>query len=458
MPLQVFIDSSSSRPVISGAIKVKSNYLSTNELLDTTNPLGIDSVNAIKVHFAPSSSRILTNDEVNTYLSSSSLLHSMDGWVYLSHAIESLLKGDSGIAIHLAYYAELRATMSFLATEGVGVFSHQHFCLNNSNGIIKNPQVIINGKSISSGTHQFTWDAIEKWTSSTVKPSSSELLKIFSVYGKNFEEWALAFPYSASGNGIQIIKKWLKNWNFDVNFFKDDRDMRNQVSYRPQRLTNSGNPFSLNSTISNLGSFWKLLEPNQSNRFQLLDKYLLRMFLQELYNSLSVNVQSSNTLEDLIIDTINNLGLNHDQSLINFLKDINPITNRLFVDARNNAMDPASRSLNAFSVIARATLMLRLSTGNVSLIYKTAGITKSELDFLWEEIGVENGFWEVGNVPHDLDQLWDDIKDYIDDTVTLAELYDPNLNLYKIYNEKDISLPYNYFKQFHRAGLWGLYI
>lgn len=452
MPLQNFVDSSSSIPIISGAIKVKTDFLPLNQLIASGNPLIVNSKLAINQHFDTNSTNRLTNDQVNTYLSSSSLLHLLDGWTYFSHSVESLLKGDSGIAVHLSYYAELRATLSFLASEGIGIFNSHHFCLTSANRIVENPSVQ------NSGTHQFTWDVIEKWASSNVKPNTNDILKVFSVNNKNFEEWSNAFPYSSPGNSLLIVKNWLKKWNFDVSYFRNDREMRNNVSYRPQRFVNNPATYNLNTVIEKLGSIWELLEPNQSNRFHVLDKYLLRLFLQEIYKNLPGQIRLTNTLESLIIETLNGLGLNHDESLINFLKDTSQISHCLFIEANKDAVNTATGAINAMPVIARALLMLRISTGNISLMYQKAGITKAELNFLWEAFGAENGLWESGGTPSDFESLWEDIKDHIDDTLTLASLYSPDLTLSKIYSEKDMPIPFNYFKQFQRAGLWGITI
>src|SRR5688572_29446428 len=46
------------------------------------------------------------------YVAASTLLHCADGWSYLGKSIISLLRGDPHRALHLAYYAELRAAIS----------------------------------------------------------------------------------------------------------------------------------------------------------------------------------------------------------------------------------------------------------------------------------------------------------------------------------------------------------
>jgi hypothetical protein len=63
------------------------------------------------------------------YIAASSILHCADGWSYLGRAINCLLKGDPHRVVHLAYYAELRAALSLLASEAIGVFSRNNFVI-----------------------------------------------------------------------------------------------------------------------------------------------------------------------------------------------------------------------------------------------------------------------------------------------------------------------------------------
>lgn len=72
---------------------------------------------------------------LSQYIAASCLLHCTDGWSYLGKPISSLLRGDPHGARHLAYYAELRAAMSLLATTGVGVFDRYHFVIDAPNSV-----------------------------------------------------------------------------------------------------------------------------------------------------------------------------------------------------------------------------------------------------------------------------------------------------------------------------------
>lgn len=454
--MENFINSASNIPVIDGVVQIKSTLISNNQLINPTNSLLLDSRSAITNHF--NGSNLIPNVEINTFLASTTLLHCLDGWGYLSNAIDSLLKGDSRIAVHLAYYSELRATMSFLSSEGIGIFNYDYISADIANNIQKNPpRDRITTAPIKSGTHQFIWNSLDTWINSIVKPTNpSDLLGVFSVDGKNFNDWLTHFPYTSPNSGILVLKKWLSSWNFDINHFKKDREVRNIVSYQTPNLNVPQNIYTLNENIDKLNSFWDILEPSGSNRFQLLDKYLLRDLLTIIYDQQTNSVKQANTFESLVRKTISNMGLSVQQSFINFM--VSHEHHDLFIESFNTTIDPTTNSLNPLSVIARATLMLRISTGSLSHILNSGGMNKEDLDFLWDKFGIENGFWTNGDSPADFISLWEDIKDEVEEVTTWANTKKPDLDLHTMYS--DGSLPYslNFFKQFHRAGLWGISI
>src|SRR5258708_5013650 len=99
--------------------------------------------------------------QLSEYIVASCLLHCTDGWSYLGRAIWALLKGDPHRARHLAYYAELRAAIALLATEGIGVFNNEHFAITAPG--------IASQLATRQGTHHFVWDCLEFWAS---EPSS----------------------------------------------------------------------------------------------------------------------------------------------------------------------------------------------------------------------------------------------------------------------------------------------
>src|SRR5207249_10608520 len=141
----------------------------------------------------------------------------------VGRAMDAIARGDASACRHLAYYAERRAVVALLATEGIGVFFDQHFGLDGQ-GQCKSRTNI--------RTHQIAWSALEYWAGS---PRSGELLaSVVRPAGTPLGTWLDSFPRKASVTAIG--KEWLLAWGLDLQRFGEDRVARNEASYRPTRL------------------------------------------------------------------------------------------------------------------------------------------------------------------------------------------------------------------------------
>jgi hypothetical protein len=228
MTLGNFVRKAKRDGVIAGVKHIKKYYLSSDKLISINNPLETNPINAIKKHIDTTNSYSISQTNINCFLAASSLSHLLDGWMYLSDSFNALLNGDNGASIHLAYYAELRSAMSILASEGIGVFKNKHL------GVFS--ETINAHYPKNSPTHQFVWDVMEKWTNSKLKPQA-DILKLFRVRGHNFYDLTQFFHPSATVLVTgDIVKQWFKEWCFDIKSYRSDREMRNEVSYRPQKI------------------------------------------------------------------------------------------------------------------------------------------------------------------------------------------------------------------------------
>src|SRR5689334_737896 len=106
-------------------------FICESQWIGSSNRYGADTIQRIQSD--NKKNRVREPRQLSQYIAASTLLHCADGWSYLGRAFTALLGGDSSRAIHLAYYAELRAAMSLLATEGIGVFSNAHFFIDAPN-------------------------------------------------------------------------------------------------------------------------------------------------------------------------------------------------------------------------------------------------------------------------------------------------------------------------------------
>ena len=96
------------------------------------------------------------------YVGVSAPTHTFDGWSLLSRSVSCLLRGDPYSAVHLAYYAELRATIAILASEGIGIFNRKH-CIVDRNGNCELINVKGRPRNRVLGTHECAWSVFEWW-------------------------------------------------------------------------------------------------------------------------------------------------------------------------------------------------------------------------------------------------------------------------------------------------------
>lgn len=458
--LGVFIKNSSRDSVISSLKVTKSRYIPKGKLIIESNQLKKNAILAIQKHnssvipILPKKKFSLKVSDVSSYIAASSVSHLLDSWGYLSNAVNAYLNGNFGIAIHLAYYSELRAVMSLLASEGIGVFDNLHLGLesNDKFSIFANHRrkVRRNGRveivERKSGTHIFAWDALEKWCLSGVKPSY-DILRLFRVKGHTFPELLPGFhPQATPLESSAIAKKWLKQWAFDVKKYRTDRELRNFVSYRPQTISGFDKQIDFKKAINNVYNLFQVLSPTINNPFNYLDSLLLKALFEELYQRPEISRRGN--FEDLVKDSFEKVGDTFDRSLQRILLNGIP-TNQshlIFQEASKNEIIP-------LPVISRATLLLRVATGSTSILLKDADISKEELSFIWDNYGFNNGFWETPKPVSEFYTLWSEIESEFSEIETNMARLDSNSSfILKKGLEEDI----NKLSQFNRAILWGI--
>ena len=455
--LGVFVKNASREPVVESLRVIKNKYLPKHKLITKSNQLSKGALRAISRHNESSDSYTLKSNDVSTYISASSISHLLDGWGYLSNAVDAYLKGNDGIAIHLAYYAELRAVMSLLASEGIGVFSNEHIGINSTGEfdlflqhrrrVWSRKNSRYETKQNKLGTHVFAWEAFEKWCRSDVKPSY-DLLRLFKVKGHSFSDLLPGFhPQASQLVSSSIAKNWLKSWAFDVKKYKNDRDLRNFVSYRPQTIKDFDNQLDFKASIENVYRLFQVLSPSSNNPFDYLDKLLLKALFEELYARPEIHPRGA--FEELIEDSFAQVGTTLDlatqQIMLSGLP--NNQSHLIFEEADK-------KTVEALPLISRAALLLRVSTGSASVLLDDAQIGMHELNFIWENYGFNNGFWKDPTPANEFMSLWSEIE--TDYSNISSGLLDVDNTPFEIRNEieEDISK----LTQFNRAALWGLAI
>ena len=336
------------------------------------------------------------------YIAASTISHCFDGWTYLSRALEAELGADPNTARHLGYYAELRAAMSILACEGIGVFNRHHVAVMENGTCMSIPS--------SSGTHVFTWHALETWSS--LPKSHNILLNAIKPAGVPFQEWIDIFGSSAS----ILIDSWLKQWGLDIRRLSEDQESRNIASYRPSALkSNATNDVS--STINAVSHLWDMCEI-EATGFSLLDRHLLRRSIEILFQG--VTGRSRKQARKIYSEKIDEILSKHKladtarRDLSKFLKFERFEEIPILIKLADSQDSPESMN-HSMQVLSRATLLLRVATAMVERLLHDSGTTnRSLLEFWWASDAVRRRLWPATQPPNAFSDLWIDIEDALE--------------------------------------------
>ena len=405
---------------------------------------GIDCIDLLKDDIQPGNS--VNHQHLSEYIAASSISHCVDGWSYLGRAIDAFLKGDTDSSRHLGYYAELRAAMSILASEGIGVFKNAHFVINTNREC-----ELIKG----SGTHEFTWDALECWADSN---SARDL--IFSIIKPGtvpLSDWLNNFAVRASVQSL-LTKEWLLLWGLDLRRLIEDREARNIASYRPTTLT-TPRPINPKAAIRFIYKLWEVLEPKETLRFPLLDRYLLRLSVKQTFeNAYGKTVSEEKVLFDRLIESMLQSTSPRELTIEGWKKFLNSkqVNNLPLVISEASEKADITDAKHSQQVLARATLLLRLSTGACRLMLDTLPMTsKSKLKFWWEKFGEDRCLWHSGEEPDDLTDLWVDIRESIDSAGQWLNNIKARDMSYKLLWERQAAAT-DILGSSERIALWGL--
>lgn len=389
-----------------------------------------------------------THSHLRQYITASAMTHCMDGWSFIGRAIEAHLRGDSDVARHLGYYAELRAAFSILATEGIGVFDRVHYIVNAKGKCERVPS--------DDGTHKFTWMALDHWASTS--RASDLLFSIIKPGGVPINQWIDNFSMGSGMRSI-IASRWLKQWGIDIKMLAEDRDSRNFASYRPTAFT-SPRALSIDETLQMVFNFWNIFEPLDPIRFSVLDRFLLKNSLMLYFRATHAGGKSCKQAPILYRRQVENMlsrispgDFNHDKWL-EYLINFQDISCSIIDSAQGSAdvKDPKHHE----QVIARAALLLRIATGACRDYVDTLTTKdKDNLQFWCSRVGEDHSLWQVGNQPDQYLDLWADIKEALEEIENWQTTPESCPNSYFTL-WKNSSAVVGMLGTCERIGLWGM--
>ena len=378
---QALLNTGSSDPIVDELAR-----LSSSQHWLTTGHAYADVVTALK-----DTSTALQAGPLTEYIAYSVPLHLADGWTFLARALDAVKAGDSDSAIHMAYYAELRSAMSLLASEGVGIFNQRHVAvgLNGSTTDWRGP-----------GTHQATWHLMDAWGSDVNR--SAKILDAIRVEKRTISEWFDEAQILPSVQHI-VAGRWLKEWSLDIDTFRKDRDLRNRVSYRPTKIVDSPNlgiDFKL-QTIDPIIRTWEPLAPSDDEGGAFVDWDLLALALSHARDRTAILPREWHQFIDQQLSYA-------PPDLQAYLKNFQGGRYEILDRARETTPPPT-----VDSVLARATLLLRIANAVCAQRLAEASVLKEDLRFWWDRLGQDNGFWIQGSEPDPFSDLWADVSNSI---------------------------------------------
>ena len=388
--------------------------------------------------------------DLSEYIGVSAPVHSMDGWSLLGRSITCLLRGDPYNAVHFAYYAELRAALAILASQGIGVFNAPH-CVVDSSGSCRIVEAL-DEEEQHIGNHQWTWLAFKWWTQ---EPRAVDLLRKAVIPGKDpLGIWVDAMR--KAGFALREVgAEWLSMWGIDIGRCLADREARNATSYWPSSI-NPWDPRTIVEDYKVVSNLWSPLEPSFEARFAELDRHLLRIVLLEGYFGSTGERKTSKVgragLQAEVEHILSNMGMQASagQFWRKFLSDTDVEMPEVIQMA--NGKSKVGKKGHVVEVMSRATMLLRLATGASANLLFEAGITREDLDFWVQGVGTVRGIWHPKDAPEELIDLWADVDSVLQQMEFHVDSDSPSTRAVWQEESKGLAI----LGECERAALWGL--
>lgn len=399
---------SASRDSVRATLGGMRPFLRRSRWVGRNNRYATDTINRLRCDWAknPTAAAALKNPRhLAQYIAASSVLHCSDGWTFLGKALFALLRGDPHTTRHLAYYAELRAAMALLATEGIGIFSKQHFVVDKTDSAAGVP-----GKN--EPTHHFAWSCLDHWCS---LPRFAQLFtEIVAPNGRPLTEWLP--PVGGWESAVPHAQQWLRGWGLDLKVLFDDRNARNESSYRPDGIPSAWTT-SADIALEFAVDTWRSIGPPGINYFEPIDSDLLRLSVEGIYKSTTdrAAIATSQRYVEFVERILAHQDL--DERTFDLMKEFllrerRPKDGALLRFSLTPASDPDAGHI---AVVARATLLLRLATGSASQLTRAASVTGEAVRFWSDALAERRGLWEPSDDNSDAAAAWDLMESYLED-------------------------------------------
>lgn len=378
--------------------------------------------------------------QIGNYVAASVVPHLYDGWTYLSYATNAIIDGDYDTATHLAYYAELRAAISFLASQGIGFFNGVNVWFDSS----------LDVHMFKGRTHTVVWEIMSAWAADTSK--SAYILGLIKVGGKSVEEWLQASSTYVGGLALSLpASDWLNNWSIDLSTIGKDHTARNEASYQPNNFVSILTSIPFEDSVKQIIEMWKACEPFADGSFGVLDVHILRETMERALQGRMTLRPGTPDYRRFYVkhiqEVMGNLGINNSriESILQKQTEVN--TNPILAYAQSGR----TMTQDVLGVYSRAFMLLRLASAASNDFLQKSDISKEDISFWWKEIGDRDDLWQVDDPPDDFKDLWEDSKLNIKDISKALVECDSKSQIKRQYEHQLWKL-----KRINKAILWAV--
>jgi len=412
-------------------------------------------------------SRTLGNDHRNGTIADADLSqriaasipsHVFDGWSYFGRAVHCLIRGDTRNTVHLGYYAELRAALALMASEGIGVLNRQHFVVAENGDVSQLCEEV--GEPLKDGTHRVIWPIYDWWLN---QPASLSLVRdVITPGSQPIRRW---FSSTTAGDfySEKNAQAWLNAMGLDLKLMSHDHDARNASSYGPSAI-HDWEVMSRSDAVESAVQLWRMFEPTEDSRFDEVDRLFLRRAILFVFEARSNRQRGSNPWRRDFGPFIGSfLNGQEEQDVVEtereywkrFLDDPEVMREETPLDQAEKESSISSSSF-PIEMLSRAALLLRVATGSCSQHMDEVGFGWDSLRFWLDTMGASRGLWEQGSYPESPIDLWADVSE-------ATEELEEAQNFYESRSEGPYSFPSpphgdNLLKleECERICLWGL--
>ena len=325
--------------------------------------------------------------------------HCIDGWGFLARSLSALIAGDMHAARHFAYYAQLRASLSILACEGIGVFDGVNCVVNAAGQLIQIDEISQRRRPL--GTHAMAWLAMDAWAHGS--GSGSTIAGAITIRKISFDS-CIKGMWPGTSNRLAAHDLILA-WGVDLQRAIGDRNARNASSYTAQVL----NPLrqTADETIDFLVGFWDAFEPESGDPFLSIDRHLFRLLVETQHRSINPTSTAAQLASDISARYAKLDPRVQATMTAGFLSRAQVPDDPLIIRHARTRSNPP----HPVEMISRAALLLRSATALVTGALFDAGVlVNPDLDFWLLPFGGNLGLWDQSGPPIPMYELWADVR------------------------------------------------